>query len=252
VTAESDIRERVATACRILGVEGLVEGVLGHVSARGPDGEILVRCRGPEERGLARTVAADVRAVGLDGRPREEMPGWQPPRELPIHTELYRRRADVHAVVHAHPPAALLCGLAGLLPRPVFGAFNIPALRLALAGVPVYPRSVLIERPELGFEMAEAMGSSPVCLLRGHGITVAGGSVEEATVTAVNLEVLYRVTLELHRLGAEPPSVPREDLAELPDLGGAFNHVIAWNALSARAAAISPPPDLPPRRGART
>jgi ribulose-5-phosphate 4-epimerase/fuculose-1-phosphate aldolase len=233
MTVHNALKEQVATACRILAARGLVEGALGHVSVRTPEDDVLVRCRGPEERGLARTVAADVRAVTLDGTPREPMDGWQAPVELPIHTELYRRRPEVRAVVHAHPPAALLCGLAGLAPRPVFGAYNIPALSLALEGVPVYPRSVLISRSELAEEMVRAMGSSRVCLLRGHGITVGGASVEEATVTAVNLEVLCRVTVQLHCLGSTPPSVPDEDLAELPDLGGGLNTVMAWQALAA-------------------
>ncbi len=233
--AADSLRNRLATACRILAAEGLVAGVLGHVSARGPAGEVLVRCRGPYEGGLARTLAADIHALDLDGNPLEEMSGWLAPNELHIHTELYRQRPDVQAVVHAHPVEALLCGLAGLVPRPVFGAFNIPALRIALAGIPIYPRSVLIARAELAAEMAAAMGSSSVCLLRGHGITVVGASIETATVTAVNLNVLYVTTLALHSLNAAPDQVPAEDLAELPDLGAAFDDAMAWNALAANA-----------------
>jgi ribulose-5-phosphate 4-epimerase/fuculose-1-phosphate aldolase len=142
-------------------------------------------------------------------------------------------------VVHAHPPAALLCGLAGLEPRAVFGAYNIPAMRLVLDGVPVYPRPVLITRAELAEEMLRAMDGRSVCLLAGHGITVAGDSVEQATVRAINLNVALSVTVDLARLGATPPTVSAEDLAELPDLGSRFNDELAWRALEAKAAAAS-------------
>ena len=46
-------RATVATACRILALHGLVSGVLGHVSVRVGEDRLLVRCRGPRERGLA-------------------------------------------------------------------------------------------------------------------------------------------------------------------------------------------------------
>jgi ribulose-5-phosphate 4-epimerase/fuculose-1-phosphate aldolase len=171
----------------VLAAEGLVEGVLGHVSARvGPD-RMLIRCRGPEEHGLAFTTAEDVRLVDLDGKDGEVAGGWAVPNELPIHGEVLRARPEVGAVVHAHPPAVLLCGIARLELRPVFGAYNIPATRMALDGVPTYPRSVLIRRADLAAEMLEAMGDRPVCVLRGHGITATGASVEQAVVRALNL-----------------------------------------------------------------
>ncbi|MGH9094358.1 MAG: class II aldolase/adducin family protein, partial [Acidimicrobiales bacterium] len=135
--------------------------------------------------------------------------------------------------VHAHPPAAVACGLAGLELRPVFGSYNIPAMRMALTGVPVYPRSVLIRRDELAEEMLAVLADRRVCLLRGHGIVAAGETLEEATVAAVNLNELCLMTLELGRLGASPPVVPPEDLAELPDLGSRFNDELAWRSLVA-------------------
>jgi ribulose-5-phosphate 4-epimerase/fuculose-1-phosphate aldolase len=226
-------RVTVATACRILGRRGLVDGVLGHVSARVDADHLLVRCRGRDERGVARTAPQDVRLLDLAGRPAEASDGWEVPKELPIHTRLLATRPEVGAVVHAHPPAALLCGLAELELRPVFGAYNIPAMRLAAHGVPVFERPVLLARDELADEMVATMGDRPVCLLRGHGITVAGASVEQATVTAVNLEELCRVTVELARLGARPPVVSPADHDELPDLGDAFNATLAWRALVA-------------------
>jgi 3,4-dihydroxyphthalate decarboxylase len=227
------LRERIATGCRVLTHRGLAVTVFGHISARAPDGSILIRCRGPEEHGVGHTTPADVRAIDLDGRPLEDLEGWQLPKELWIHTEVYRARPEVAAVVHAHPHSALLCGLAGLTPRPVIGSYNMPALRMALAGIPVYPRSILISRRELGEELARAMGGSATCLMRGHGVTVTGRSVEEATVAAVDLEILYEITLELARLGATAPVVPEADLAELPDLGAGINVEMVWRSLVA-------------------
>lgn len=234
MSALDELRATVATACRVLEREGLVRGILGHVSAR-VEGGMLVRCRGPEERGLHATGPEDVRLVDLDGQGEELAGGWRVPAELALHAEVYRARPEAGAVVHAHPPAALLAGLAGLEPRPVFGAFNIPALRLALDGVPRYPRPVLITRAELAREMLAAMGGRDVCLLVGHGITVVGGSVEQATVRAVDLNELLGVTVALAQLGASPPEVSEEDLAELPDLGSRFNDGLVWRALADRA-----------------
>ena len=229
----AEARELVATACRILGRRGLVDGVLGHVSLRaGPD-RLLVRCRGPRELGVARTQPEDVRLVDLDGNHLEDSTGWAVPKELPIHTRLLAARPDVASVVHAHPPAVLRCGLAGIAARAVFGAYNIPAMHLALEGVPVYGRPVLISRNELADEMVAAMGSHRACILRGHGITVAGETVEQATLTALDLEQLCAVALDLARLGVSPPEVAPEDQAELPDLGRAFNDGLRWRALVA-------------------
>ena len=87
----------------------------------------------------------------------------------------------------------------------------------------------------LAHEMLAAMGDRPVCLLRGHGITVTGASVEEAVVRALDLNTLATVTLELARLGARPDPVPPEDVAELPDLGSAFNDLTVWRHLVAKA-----------------
>jgi 3,4-dihydroxyphthalate decarboxylase len=210
-----------------------VRGVLGHVSARVSETEILIRCRGPRERGLHSTSADDIWRVDLDGRPVDVPDGYAVPKELPLHTEVYRARSDVGSVVHAHPRSAVLCTLAGLTPRPVFGAYDIPAMRMALERIPVYDRSVLISTAELATEMVSVMESSDVCLLRGHGVTVAGPTVEAAVVTTDALDTLLRLTVDLARLGAEPPAVPPEDLDALPDLGRGFNHGLAWNAMLA-------------------
>lgn len=232
-------RRLVANACRILGARGLAEDVLGHISVRtGPD-RILVRCRGPREEGLFRTLPADIREVDLEGRAVDDdgLDEWAVPHELPLHAEVLRARPDVDAVVHCHPPSVLLAGLAGVPLRPVFGAYHIPAARMALDGVPVYPRSVLVRRPDLGREAAAALGSAPVLVMRGHGITTVGSgahAVEQAVVRALTLDVLARVSLESARLGGRVDELSPEDVAELPDLGGEFNDVMVFRHHLAR------------------
>lgn len=236
------MRAEVADACRILAVEGLVEGILGHVSARVDKDTMLVRCRGRREHGLLFTDRSDVKLVDLDGHGAEPADGYAVPNELPIHGETLRARPEVGAVVHAHPPAVLACGIAELPFRPVFGAFNIPAMRMAHDGVPVYPRSVLIRRPDLAMEMLAAMGDRPVCVLRGHGITVTGATVREAVIRAVNLNALATVTLTVAMTGRTAEVISDEDMAKLPDLGSAFNDDLNWNYHLARAGAAGAGP----------
>ncbi len=224
-----ELREKVALSCRILANEGLVEGILGHVSARVPgEDEMLIRCRSDEECGVLFTKSMDIRRVDFDGQGPDLEGRYEVPKELPIHGEILKARPEVGCVIHAHPPAALVCGISDLELRPIFGAFNIPAMRMALEGIPVYPRSVLVTRPDLAAEMMNAMGGKHVCLMKGHGITVTGRTVEEATVRALNLNALARVTLQVAQTGNEAADIPHEDVDELPDLGSTFNDQWVW------------------------
>jgi ribulose-5-phosphate 4-epimerase/fuculose-1-phosphate aldolase len=232
----SDLQATIATACRILAHQGLVADVLGHVSVRLDDERILLRCRGPQDRGLLFTVADDVREIDLDGR--GDLDGrYAVPNEFHIHTELFRARPDVQAVVHAHPRDVMIADLAGVQLRQVFGAYNIPASRLANQGVPVYPRSVLVRTPELGRAVATALGDTGACILRGHGIVTAGESVEQATLRALDLAELSRISTEVALLGGRPQLLSDDDRGELPDLGSSFNDMSRWRHYLGRLAA---------------
>lgn len=224
-----ELREKVALSCRILANEGLVEGILGHVSVRVPGrDEMLIRCRSDEEYGVLFTKSTDVRRVDFDGRGHDLQGRYEVPKELPIHGEILKARPEVGCVIHAHPPAALVCGISELELRPIFGAFNIPAMRMAFEGIPVFPRSVLVTRPDLAHQMMDTMGDKHVCLMKGHGITVTGRTVEEATVRALNLNTLARVTLQVAQTGKEAADIPHDDVDELPDLGSTFNDQWVW------------------------
>ena len=229
-------RQLVADGCRVLAARGLADGFLGHISVRVNADHVLVRCRGPQERGLAWTTAEDVRLVDLDGAPGAtgELDGWSVPNELPLHTEVFRADPAVTAVVHAHPPSVVAADLAGLRIHPIVGAFDIPGTKLAAAGVPVYPRGVLVRDRRLAAEMVAAKGDHPVVLLRGHGLTSTGSSVQEAVLRALSVDGIARMTLAVVTAGGTPVDLPPKDLAELPDLGPAFHEGVAWRHEMAR------------------
>ncbi|SHL06494.1 3,4-dihydroxyphthalate decarboxylase [Pseudonocardia thermophila] len=237
MTGFAQERALVAAACRVLAARGLADGVLGHVSLRTGPNTLLVRCRGPHERGLAFTEPADIRHVDLDGAPagEGELAEHAVPNELPLHTEVLRARPDVQAVVHAHPPDVVAADLAGLSIRPIVGAFDIPGAQLAAGGVPVYPRGVLVRNRRLAREMVDALGDRPVVLLRGHGLTSAAGGVEQAVLQAISVDRLAGLTLRITASGGRLVDLPDADLAELPDLGSGFTVATAWRHELARA-----------------
>jgi ribulose-5-phosphate 4-epimerase/fuculose-1-phosphate aldolase len=229
-------RALIATACRVLAGRGLADGFLGHISLRLDTDRLLIRCRGQHERGLAWTTPEDVRLVDLDGSAGApgQLDGWTVPNELPIHTEVLRTRRDTTAVVHAHPPSVVAVDLAGARLRPIVGAYDIPGARLTAGGVPVYERGVLIRNRQLAAEMVAAMGDRPVVILRAHGLTSAGGSVQEAVLQAISVDTIARISLTVLGAGGTLADLPAADLAQLPDLGRALNADVAWRHEIAR------------------
>lgn len=220
-------RVQLALACRMMAQGGLVENVLGHVSMRVDADRALVRCRGPEEKGLLFTRPSDIRLVELDSGATDDE-HYSAPKELPIHTAVLGARPDVEVVMHAHPPRVIAADLAGVPLVPMVGAYDIPAARLAAGGIPVHPRGVLITRPDLAAEMVTSLGDRPVCVLRGHGMVATGSTVEETVTNAFALDTLARMGLAVAGAGGSVAALPEEDLAELPDLGAGFNDRLMW------------------------
>lgn len=240
-SAYATLRSELALACQVMAYRGLVDDILGHISHRFGDDALLVRCRGPQERGLHFTGSDDIRAVSFDGRIVDDEPteGWSPPTELPIHVAVLEARPDVVAVVHAHPRAVVTATLARVELQPIVGAFDIPATRLAHQGIPTHPRSVLISRPELADEMMASMGDRDVCLLHGHGLVTAGSTIAQAVLRALHIDSLTRLTLDVLRVGGKPTPISPDDMAELPDLGAGFNETFLWRHHIARLRAES-------------
>jgi L-fuculose-phosphate aldolase len=161
------LREEIARVCHICYGRGLVSGAGGNVSARIPgDDVILITATGVSLRDVR---PEDIVAIGLDGSLREGE--GRPSKEVPFHTEIYRRRPDVNAVLHLHPPFATAFAVLGR-PLPMV---TITAV-VILGEVPVVPRAPSGTR-ELGELVGRCVEEHPrakALLLTDHGIVAMG------------------------------------------------------------------------------
>lgn len=192
----------LVAANRILYREGVVDG-FGHVSVRhdkSAERFLLARSMAP---GLV--TAADILEHDPDGEPIDPQ-GRTPYLERFIHSEIYRARPEVQAIVHSHSPAVIPFGvMAGASLRPIyhmssFLGSGVPVFEIRDAGGPA--TDMLIRTAPLGAAFAKSLGQAAVGLLRGHGNVVVGSSIREVVFRAVYTEVNARLQTDAMRLGA--------------------------------------------------
>ncbi len=223
-----EIKRKSKLAHKILTMTGSMGDTTGHVMVRIPGTEqFLYRCRNTEEdQSPAYVTARSLHPVDFDGNPVGPLPeGYSISGERYIGVALFRERPDVGCVIHAHPPAQVLCSITGVPIRPIVGSQNWGGSMLAQQGIAVYPRTLTIVNTLLGRAMKTFMGNRDVVLLKGHGNVVVGRNVEEATVRAVQLENLARLCWQLaqQQKGSDDPfwEIPWEDVDDQASgLGG--------------------------------
>ena len=178
--------EDVVAANRILAHYGVLDG-FGHVSARHPDRPdrfVLSRSLAPEL-----VTAADVMTFELDGN-AVDGDARKPYLERFIHGEIYRVRADVHAVVHSHSPSVIPFAASSVRLRPVYHMAGFLS-----GGPPVFDirkgfgsTDMLVRNCEQGAALAAVLGGEGVALMRGHGFVAVAGSVPVAVYRAMYTE----------------------------------------------------------------
>lgn len=196
----SAIRELV-DANHILFDQGVVDG-FGHVSLRDPerpDRFLLARSMAP-----ALVTAQDVLVFDLEGAPIK-LGGPAVYLERFIHSEIYRKRPDVVAVVHSHSPAVVpFSVVTGTRLRPVChmcGFLGAATPVFEIRDVAGSGSDLLIRDGRLGAALAQSLGEGAAVLMRGHGSTVVGNSLRQAVFRAVYTEVGARLQSEAMRLG---------------------------------------------------
>ena len=139
-----------------------------------------------------------------------------PSSELPMHLAVYRRRADVTAVVHAHPPVATGFAVAGIpLDRAVLAEVvtTLGSIPIAEYGTP--------STQELADAVDRHIAAHDGLLLANHGaITVAGGLLP-AYYKMETIEHFARISVVARVLGRER-LLSREEVNRLQDLRGTY------------------------------
>ncbi|HLQ31229.1 MAG TPA: class II aldolase/adducin family protein [Chloroflexota bacterium] len=207
------LREKVALSCRILGHQAVTKGSFGHVSARIPGtDQVLIKAKGPDEEALEFAAERDIITIRLDGSVVDAPEGLEPPRETAMHLAVFRARPEVMSVIHSHPEAVVVLTACEKPLVPMYGAYDgQAALRLLEEGIPTYPRTLTIIDDELGADFMRVMGDRRACLLRGHGMTTAGASVEDATIISLRVFELARLNYMAYAIGGPRPVPDLED-----------------------------------------
>ncbi len=195
------LTEDIVIGSRVLADFGVLDG-FGHVSARDPQNPghfLMSRSLAP-----ALVTADDIMAFDLDGNAIDSR-GRSVFLERFIHSEIYKARPDVMAVVHTHSPGVIPFSVSQMPLRPIY--HNAAFLA---AGTPVWDirkdfgeTDMLVRDGARGKSLAEALGDKPVVLMRGHGDVTVGPSVKMAVFRAYYTDVNARLQSQAVLLGGE-------------------------------------------------
>jgi ribulose-5-phosphate 4-epimerase/fuculose-1-phosphate aldolase len=201
MATEHELREQLATCTRILAMEGLL-GMFGHVSVYLPERRQFLLCPGAGSH-KATVQPADLHLLDLDGTLLEG--SGHVAIEWPIHAALHAARADALAVAHLHAHYTTLFAIARREFRPVM-------LQATLfgEGLPLWTEPSLVTTLDQGRRLADLIGDKRGALLRGHGVAIAAGSIEEMLYASLTLEDNCHKALEAATLGELNTFSPEE------------------------------------------
>ena len=217
----------------ILATEGIVDGY-GHISVRHPgnkDRFLLSRSIAPES-----VVAADILEYGLDGEAADSnvAKGKTSYKERFIHSEIYRARPDVNAVVHCHTPSLIPFGVTKKPLRPMYHQSAFLA-----AGVPVFEirdaggmTNMLVETAALGRALATSLADKPAVLMRGHGAVVVADTIPNVVGRSIYLDLNARIQAQAIALGGPITEISAEEARKY---AASDNYARAWELWKKKA-----------------
>lgn len=201
---EGQARQEVVQVCRLLWKRGYVAATDGNVSVRLGPARLLVTPSGVS-KGFV--TAEQLLVTDLEGAPLAG--DGQPSSEVQMHCAAYRERSEIGAVVHAHPPVATACTVAGVS----LETGVLPEVLVNLGGIPTTPYA----RPgtaEGALVIREAVRSHDALLLPHHGALTVGGTALEAYLKVEKVEHAALVYLAARQLGAVT-TLPAEEVEQL-------------------------------------
>jgi L-fuculose-phosphate aldolase len=242
--ASVPVEESLAAACRILAAEGHESGLAGQVTARGPKPGTWWTL----EFGYGFDEATAERMVLVD-EDLKPLSGGRPNPAVRFHVWIYRKRPDVHAIVHTHAPYASALAATG---KPLKTIHMDSAMLHGTAHLADWPGVPVAD--DEGRIISGALGSAKTLLLANHGLLAAGSSVEEAAYLAVFMERAARMQVRamaaggLKEVDARLAAEARDFLLQPSIVGATFDYWVR----KAGASPASPHRGAPSRRARRT
>ena len=188
----TELRQEMVRYSRRLHAAGWVANHDGNLSARLRPGRFLCT---PTATSKAEVDLATLLEVDDGGK---RVAGISKPfGEIGLHLTVYRNRAEVAAVIHAHPPhaTALACSGANLIERP----FIAEAVVSLGAWIPRVPFAA--PGPAACEALAGVVGKVDAALLGGHGVIAWGATLEQAYLRMELVEHLARIAVLAQAVG---------------------------------------------------
>src|ERR1700687_759353 len=190
VKSEDEHRREICTAGRWIHGRGFVASTDGNISVR-LDSRRILTSPTVISKGLMSPddmVVTDLQGRKLAGR-------REPSSEMGMHLLIYRRRPDINAVCHAHPPIATAHAAAGL---PLNKAL-LSEIVISLGCVPVAHYGTP-GTPELSDALEPLVQNYDAVLLANHGVVTCGADLLTAFFRMETVEHFAQVSLATQML----------------------------------------------------
>lgn len=196
---EQGQRVEIARVCALMYERGYIVAADGNVSVRLGANRLAVTPSGAHK---GRLRPADLVITDAEGSP---LRGGRPSSEMRMHVEVYRRRTDVNAVVHAHPPHVLAFSVAGK----TLGQCILPESILSLGRI-VHAGYATPTTEEVPCLIAEQICGHNALILDRHGTLTVGEDLTLAFGRLETLEHTARISWLAQALGPVRPLPPDE------------------------------------------
>jgi L-fuculose-phosphate aldolase len=216
---EQQHRDEIVRFGKMLHQTGLVAATDGNLSVLLEDGNILST---PTLMSKGLIEVDDLVIVNRQGK---KLSGKRDvSSEIAMHLLIYKKRSDIGAVVHAHPPTATGFAAAGLaLDRALCAELIVTLGSVPLANYET-PGT-----PELAEALAPLVPDHNAILMANHGVVTYGVDLLNAYMNMETVEHFAKIALVTHMLGRQQPLSEQhvDKLREIRTKYLANNHVMS-------------------------
>ncbi|MGO4910660.1 aldolase [Pseudorhodobacter sp. W20_MBD10_FR17] len=206
MSADANLRDHICLLAKSMFDRGLTGGSTGNISARTPDGGLLVS---PTGTSFGRLDPARLSRFDVKGRLTG---GDAPTKEMSLHSAFYDTRSTVGAVVHLHACHSVALSMMPDANEDDFLPHLTPYAIMKLGKVKLLP-FFMPGDSAMGDAVRGLAGKRSAVMLANHGPVVAGKDVEAACNAIEELEDSARLAMMTR--GMSPRELSDRDVLKL-------------------------------------